>query len=498
MDFVLSKIAFRNLKQHKSKTLIIGLLVAVSIAILIIGSSILTTINNGIEKNYVEKYTGSIFVAPDKNSSPSLIFPSVSEGSTSVIKNFDELQNKITDIKGIKDTTGQINSAGLIKFGENGEGFGIFLGVDSLDYQKMFSSGINITQGTFLNDGEEGIVLSQYVLDMINATSKVKAQIGDKLIISTINDSTGTKIREVTIRGVHQFDDSSIDVSLICFLDQENSRALNGILLNTEQSLNLNDNEKENLGTFDEDSLFSTSSDDLFADNNDLFDQESLNDTISSEEDFLNILGDTSERATLNALDNDAWSYMLIKLDNTNNTDQMINNLNDFFTENDLELTAYKWTDGAGMSAQLADVAGTIFYAILAIIAVVVVIVIMNTLVVSVSERTAEIGTMRAIGAKKSFIRNMIGMETLFITIVFGIIGCLIGVGVLGILGQIGLKANGMFMKILLGGDVFIPIISFSSIIWSLIIISVISVLASLYPVALALRISPREAMSAH
>jgi putative ABC transport system permease protein len=144
----------------------------------------------------------------------------------------------------------------------------------------------------------------------------------------------------------------------------------------------------------------------------------------------------------------------------------------------------------------MADVISIVFYAILAIIAIVVVIVIMNTLVVSISERTNEIGTMRALGATKGYIRDMISLETIFITIVFGILGIILGVSLLGIAGQIGFQATGTFTKIILGGDVFIPRISGISIILSVIAITIVSVFSSLYPVALALRISPREAMS--
>lgn len=495
MHFVISKIAFRNLKQNKSKTLIIGILVMISIAILIIGSSFLSTINKGIEKNYVEKYSGSIFIAPTANETPSIIFPSVSEGSSSIIKNYGELEDTIESLEGVNDTTGQINSAGLLKFGENGQGFGIFFGIDSKDYQNMFPTGINIIEGDFLKEGEEGIVLSQYVLDQINTSSKIKVKMGDKLILSTINNISGTKIREVTIRGVHKFEDTSIDVSLICFLDEDNIRALNGVLLNTEQSLNLEESEKEDLGRLDEDVLFSSEDDDLFFDDTDLFEDESIDENDFIEDDFINILGDTSDRKALNTLDYDAWNYMLIKLDNTKDTDKLITEINKIFKDKELELTAYEWIDGAGISAQLADVAGKLFYGILAIMAVVVIIVIMNTLVVSVSERTSEIGTMRAIGAKKSFITTMISFETLFITIVFGIFGCILGITILTILGNIGIKATNDFMRILLGGEIFIPVINGMSIIWSLLIISTISVIASLYPVRLALRISPKEAM---
>ena len=499
MNFSNAKLAYRNLKLHRSKTLIIGVLITISVAILIMGSSILNTINEGIEENYVNNYTGSIFISPTDNAEPSLIMPSFdSEGANSKITNFNEVELAVNQIDGISDTTGQINSAGLIQFGENGTGFGIFRGIDPVDYENMFTSGINIVDGSFLKPGEEGVVLSQFVLDMLNSSTSEEVGVGDKILVTSMNETSGTKIREVTIRGVHQYDDDSIDISLINFLDLDSIRALNGILLNTESQLNLNDEEISTLGAFDENDLFADSSDSLFSDSDDgLFatDDDSLFSDIESE-DIYNILGDTSQRDELNTIDDDAYSYMLVQVDDSANVNSVIKNLNAMFEENGWELTAYEWTKGAGMSAQMADVISIIFYAILALVAIVVVIVIMNTLVVSISERTNEIGTMRALGASKGYIRNMISLETIFITIIFGIIGIIIGVSLLSIAGQIGIQATGTFTKIIIGGDVFIPRISGSSILLSVVAITVVSVFSSLYPVAVALRISPREAMS--
>ncbi|MDC7237854.1 MAG: FtsX-like permease family protein [Sphaerochaetaceae bacterium] len=504
MNFSTAKLAYRNLKLHKSKTLIIGVLITLNVAILVIGSSILNTLNTGIEENYVNKYTGSIFISPTDNAEPSLIMPSFdSDGANAVIDNYSQVEEAVIKINGVSDTTGQINAAGLMTIGENGTGFGIFRGIDPSDYQQIFPEGLNITDGSFLKSGEEGIVLSQYVYDMLNSTTTEEIKVGDKILLTSINETSGTKVREVTIRGIHQYDDDSIDISLICFIDLENIRALNGILLNTETSLNLDDNEKANLGAFDEEALFSSESDSLFSDDN-LFSDSSdslfttdTEDTLDiSTDDIYNILGDTSQRDVLNTINEDAFSYMLIKTEDSANTKSVINNLNTMFEENGWDLIAYEWTKGAGMSAQLADVISIVFYGILALIAIVVVIVIMNTLVVSISERTNEIGTMRALGAKKNYIKNMISLETIFITIVFGIIGIILGVSILGITGQIGIQATGTFTKILLGGDVFIPRISGSSILLSIISITIVSVVSSLYPVSVALRISPREAMS--
>ncbi len=504
MNFSTAKIAYRNLKLHKSKTLIIGMLVTISVAILIIGTSILNTVESGIEDNYVNKYTGSIFVAPSVNESPSLIMPAMdTDGADAVITNYSEIEEAVLQVNGVIDTTGQINAASLIQIGENGTSVGILRGVNPNDYETMFPQGVNMVEGEFLRDGEEGIILSQFSFDMLQDSTELDLKIGDKVLLTMMNNNSGTKIREVEIKGIHQYDDDSMDVSMICFVDLENIRALNGMVLNTEQDLNLNESEKSSLGTFSEDDLFGSSSDSLFSSDDSLFatsDDSLFVSTDTLEEtninDIYNVLGDTSLRDELNTINTDAYSYMLIQIEEGVNSKVVIEDLNQMFADNEWNLTAYDWTVGAGMSAQLADVISIVFYTILIIIAIVVIIVIMNTLVVSISERTNEIGTMRALGAKRSYIRNMISLETILITIIFGILGIIIGVATLAIAAQVGIQATGTFTKIILGGDIFIPQISGIGIVISIIAISVISVFASLYPVQVALRISPREAMS--
>ena len=126
---------------------------------------------------------------------------------------------------------------------------------------------------------------------------------------------------------------------------------------------------------------------------------------------------------------------------------------------------------------------------------VVAVIIIMNTLVISVTERINEIGTMRAIGARKGFVRRMIGSETVALAFVFGAFGVILGLALLFILGATGIPASNLFLQILFGGEVLRPEVSPGSVMFSLVMVAVIAVVSSLYPLAVALRISLRQAM---
>ena len=498
MNGVLFKIAFRNLKEHKTKTLIIGILITLGIAILVVGNSFMDTVKKGIKENYVENYTGDIFIASSQLEEVSLIMSNeLFESKPKTVPDFQSVREYVESLPQVVSTTGQINGVASAKWGELGEGFMLLFGVDSESYQQMFPTGVNITGGEFLSPGEEGIVLSTTVADMLNESADDEIEPGDRIVLTMLNSTTGTKIREVTVRGIHDYGDASFDLSFICFIDEGNLRTLNGMVLNTAEDLNLSLEEQSSLGTLAEDDLFgSDDMDSLFGD--DLVSDALVTDdtAATTEEDWLGILGDTSGRAYVNETDPNAWNYLLVKLENNNQTNRVLKDLNTYFEENGIDATAYEWIKGAGMSARMADSMSVVFNVLLFIIAIVAVIVIMNTLVISVSERYGEIGTMRAIGAKKSFVRSMISIETLIITILFGVVGVILGVIVLLIMGAIGIEATNQFLQILLGGEIFRPAISGGAIILSMVMISFVGVISSLYPVSVALKISPLEAMN--
>ena len=62
------KLALRNLKEHKSKTLIISMFILFGVAIVIMGNSFLESVNRGLEKDFRANVTGdlAISVIPDK------------------------------------------------------------------------------------------------------------------------------------------------------------------------------------------------------------------------------------------------------------------------------------------------------------------------------------------------------------------------------------------------------------------------------------------------
>jgi putative ABC transport system permease protein len=233
----------------------------------------------------------------------------------------------------------------------------------------------------------------------------------------------------------------------------------------------------------------------LFAGVDALFSDSVVSDTATTSRDtaidFENLLGDTSVRDRYLALDNNAWYFLLLDVADGASLADVGRNAG--AAGNDLVIETWRW--GAGFIAELAYGIRNILNVIILVVSIVAIIIIMNTLVISVTERMAEIGTVRAIGGQRNFVRSMITVEVLMITLIFGLIGMVIGSAVIGLLSLAGLSASNLFLQVLFGGSVLKPALSVGSLFTSTAVVAIIGVVASLYPVSVALGIAPVQAM---
>jgi len=111
-----------------------------------------------------------------------------------------------------------------------------------------------------------------------------------------------------------------------------------------------------------------------------------------------------------------------------------------------------------------------------------------NIMVVTVKERTKEIGIRRALGAKPRTIVGQIMWESLVLTAIAGILGLCFGVLVLYLVDALWLQD---------AEDVFIsnPIVSFTVAVWSTIILLICGLIAGLIPASRAMQIKAIEAI---
>ena len=124
-----------------------------------------------------------------------------------------------------------------------------------------------------------------------------------------------------------------------------------------------------------------------------------------------------------------------------------------------------------------------LIYVLLALSVIVSLFGVVNTLVLTIYERTREIGMLRAIGASKSQIRRMVRYESLITAMIGALIGAVIGLGI-AIAAVEALKDDGLVLAVPVAGILFV-----------LIAAGIAGVLAGIWPARRASKIEVMEAL---
>lgn len=162
-----------------------------------------------------------------------------------------------------------------------------------------------------------------------------------------------------------------------------------------------------------------------------------------------------------------------------------------------LELKTATWQKASGLIGQFVQYLRYALYAIAFVAFLVAMVILSNAVLMATLQRVREIGTMRAIGAQRGFVRAMIVVETLALGIAFGGMGMLLGAGLVAIIGTVGIPAGSQELYFFFGGPRWFPEVSFFNMVVAFLLVLVVSILSTLYPALIATRVSPVTAMSA-
>ncbi|MFW6362703.1 MAG: ABC transporter permease [Spirochaeta sp.] len=496
----LLRISLRNLREHRAKTVIIGVLVALGVMLLVVGNSLLATASEGTERVFIENFTGHIMVRTRSDSPVSIAGSSgisMDNYSGTRIPNYREVFQYLQDLEPVENLNPQVPFIARLDYSTPEQNRGAFVpifGIQPESYQQMFPDVLSLLDGRFLEPGEQGLVLHQIIREQLSDELDIEVAVGDRVKLQSVTQAAGTRIREVPVVGIYEFQVESPSMEGISFLDAHTVRDLAGMVIGTTDVVEIDEADTSLLDLeSDFDSLFTEPDQDLGQVSPD-------NESAPSDpESLFDDLGGSGEESTsfqsYNRIDSGAWSYILLMLEDGDRTEEIITRINTDAEENGWSIEAVGWDDASGGMATFVQAFQVLFLVIVAIITVVSIIIIMNTLVISIVERTAEIGTMRALGAHKSMVRRMFMLETMSIAVVFGVIGLILGMLLLWILSVIGLPAPNPFFEILFGGEVLRPVFALGGVVQGFIMMLGIGIIASLYPVSVALKIQPLQAM---
>ncbi|MFM8302852.1 MAG: ABC transporter permease [Actinomycetota bacterium] len=118
---------------------------------------------------------------------------------------------------------------------------------------------------------------------------------------------------------------------------------------------------------------------------------------------------------------------------------------------------------------------------------------VVNTMVMSILERTREIGVMRAVGASRKAVRRLFTLEAVLLGLFGGVVGVVVAYGISALANPVvnqQLSDNGLTNRSIISVP---PLLGIAVIV----ITTIIGILAGLYPVARAARMDPVAALRA-
>jgi putative ABC transport system permease protein len=495
------RLAFRNIKEHKAKSIIIGVFIILGTTVVELGNGFLESVNRGLERDFRAHYTGDIVISAPAPENAKIDMFGISNLASlgdiqqiPAIADIPAVENQIQGLKGIRSETKLISAKALLMKGDEAEfdmdGDGgsmpacfLFAGENDT-YFSMFP-GQHISEGTYPDKNEDTLLVDSRLKDKYYKYYKRELHVGDSVLVAGYG--THNIVREAKICGFYTQPEEHSAMYPLVYCNPSFARAFADLTYSATFA--------QALPSSVDTSVSESSEDDLFGGNGTMIESDS-SVLAKGKENFNKILGDTTLRDRLNKTDDGAWNFIILKLDNGAAGKKVVKELNDAFTVHKIEANALNWKDASATFTSSVDGITGIFTVLVVILAVVVFIIIMNTMTVSVIERTSEIGTMRALGAEKKFIRRLFFNESISIGLISSGVGSILALVCMGIINSLKISIDNDTVKLILGGGLIAFIPTVKNILETILFITAGSVLANVYPLSAALKITPLKALS--
>ncbi|MBQ3671241.1 MAG: FtsX-like permease family protein [Treponema sp.] len=463
--------------------------ISFSIAMMILANAIFDGTGTGIQSSFIASFTGDIVVRPKVDYPLSLFGDETpATGDFSEIPNiehYSSVSEFVASIPEIEKTASQISHPVMLNFdGEHTST--IFFGVDFDNYLSVMD-GIRIIDSIpYSKENDKNcIMMSKNFLDFLEQDVYAKVKLGDMIQIIA-KTPMSYNIRSAKLVAIYEYKSQNAVLDKISLVNSELLLDLMGKADSSEPIEEIGE-EYQNLldSDFDLDSLF--------GDNESV--AESGGDVFSSGND-----GSAAEAVKAAAPETDGepyWHYIICRVKDGSSklTKLVILKMNKYFSDNNLPMEAVNWRTAAGLSAQYLYWIRLVFNIGIFIILVTGFIVVNSTLTISSIDRIRETGTMRAIGASRNFIASQYLFETMILTFVSGILGCILGAFFVRILNMVSITFTNSYLIQLFGGTKLVTSISFGNIRQCFFLIVLLTLWGWFYPVRIALGTSPVKAM---
>ncbi|MCX7881993.1 MAG: FtsX-like permease family protein [Brevinematales bacterium] len=504
MQQLFYSIAFRNLFRHKGKSLIVGGLLFLVAFILTLGNATIKGMNKAMEKNIIHGFTGNMAII-STNQRDKEVFGSFTGRPMALIENYTQMSNILASLDVVEDFMPIGRNVAML-FNTGGTPlFYMIYAVDLDKYQAFFQNKILFLEGKGLEKGEKGMIMGSLIRNQTAETVNLwlypeKSEIifsnmppkvysnretltyAQDAVLVGLSDDVGSDVR-LPVKGVFRFESlNALFGGYIVFVDPVSYvEMFNYVVTPITMAPTKRDSlllHTENFDTLLEENLFSS--------------EPVISGTPYSEK----TLREAIKRQETYTYTTEAYNAVIVKTKKGVSDTVALKKVNAALKEARADGIAVSWKEATPQLSQYIGIVQGLFGVIMFMLFLVSLIIVMNTIAMSVVERTSEMGMMRAIGAQKSFLGSMILMETLTLGCVFGGSGILAGSLVSWFLASLKLKASDEMVQLLFGGEYFMPVVGIEDMVANLLILLGVLWLASLYPIRLAKKVTALEAIS--
>jgi len=457
------KIALRSLARRKSRMILIALLVAFGTFLLVYGTTLTRSAGIASRSSIIHNFTGDFIVYAAK--SREIPSPFAFNTPLPVVPNLDRLKAFLLAQPEVDTIVPYAQNYSLLSLDLKGSKVDvpfIFYAVPPAEYAKTFAN-VKMVEGDFLSSGP-GILISQYQNDHYEKRYGVRLKVGQDVTVLGLSSGGGVNAYPTKLRGIFKPLYYENVFNYINFMD----------MASYSQVYNFTGVAAGSLPAALEKGLAAAqqSEDSIFA--------------------LAGPAGAPIDTSKLKSESISGYTMVAVVLKDHHTSDVVRARL----AAQGLEVKTSPWDEASGFFARVAAALEAFIWFATGLIFLVVAFIFMNTLIISIIERTAEIGTMRALGGEKSFIRRIFLAETLILNLA----ACLVGMAV-GLVLVLGTRRSGLplpdtISQYLVGGGPLPMVLSPWPFVTALVVVAAVSFIATILPIRLATRITPLAAMN--
>nr|WP_321450720.1 FtsX-like permease family protein [uncultured Carboxylicivirga sp.] len=209
--------------------------------------------------------------------------------------------------------------------------------------------------------------------------------------------------------------------------------------------------------------------------------------------DQTNIFVRADDLTSLYGVDSNAGHEIAVLLNHSDNVPAVLQILKDEYSQYDVK----EWRQIMPEVSMLESSLDISMYIFMIIILLALTFGIINTMLMAVLERTKELGMLMSIGMNKARVFKMIMIETVFLSLIGGVVGIIMGAVV-----TLATANSGIDISMVSEGfgamgydSVVYPVLKIKNVVDVVIMVFITGMLAAIYPALKALKLKPAEAI---